>query len=378
MKHDHLDFSVRLELSPELASLLRECAVLIRILKEVPLTPEARKDLMRVSFKKGALSTTAIEGNSVTDEEYDDIVHNTKPLAPSRRYQQVEVENMVGAFNYLISNVTSEHMREMITPDLIRSFHKLVIQNLGDAAPAVPGQFRNNNVTVGRYRPPDYAQVPKLIEKYCDWLRNFGYSENQNLEMVLVEAIAAHVYLEWIHPFGDGNGRTGRLIEYYVLIRGGLPLIAGHILSNFYNNTRDKYYRMFEACRSSNDLAPFLMYAAEGFRDGLNETYASVRESQILVFWQRVIYDTFDHLPHTKKEAHKRKRKVLLNFPLNEGLKLPDIPMKTGVLEYARLTANALYRDIKEMEKAGLLVRKDDQKLYANWEQVCQEYFDPA
>jgi len=378
MDHGHLNFDSRLELTPELACLLRECAVLIRVLKEAPLTPEARQHLMRFSFKRGALSTTAIEGNSVTEEEYEDIVHKTKPLPPSRRYQQVEVENMVTAFNHLISNVIVNHRRELITPDLIRAFHKLVIKDLGEAAPAVPGRFRGSNVVVGRYRPPDYARVPKLIEQYCEWLRGFGFLGNQNLEMVLVEAVAAHVYLEWIHPFGDGNGRTGRLVEYYILIRGGLPLIAGHILSNFYNNTRDKYYRMFEECQAKKDLVPFLLYAVEGFRDGLNETYASVQDSQVLVFWQRIIYDAFDRLPHTKKEAHKRKRKVLLNFPLKEGVALPDIPLKTGTLEYGGLSFNALYKDIRWMEKAGLLVKRTDQKFHANWQQTCQEYFDPA
>jgi len=279
---------------------------------------------------------------------------------------------MVKAFNHLISNVTANHMRDLITPELILSFHKLVIKDLGEAAPAIPGQFRSNNVVVGQYRPPDYGQVPKLIEQYCRWLRNFGFPESQDWEMAIAEAIAAHVYLEWIHPFGDGNGRTGRLVEYYILIRGGLPLIAGHILSNFYNKTRDKYYRMFEECRAKNDLNPFLLYAIEGFRDGLNETYASVKDSQILVFWQRIIYDAFDKMPHIKKEAHKRKRKVLLNFPLNEGLALSDIPQKTGTIEYGGLSLNALYKDIKEMEKAELLVKKTDQKFYANWQKVCQ------
>ncbi|MDR1044360.1 MAG: Fic family protein [Candidatus Adiutrix sp.] len=140
------------------------------------------------------------------------------------------------------------------------------------------------------------------------------------MENVIVEAIAAHVYFEWIHPFGDGNGRTGRLLEYYILMRSELPLIAGHILSNFYNNTRGKYYKMFEICKDQRGLSPFFAYAVEGFRDGLEETYEAVNKSQIIVFWQRVIYNTFDHLSHTKQESHKRKRKMMLKFPLYEGV----------------------------------------------------------
>jgi len=57
---------------------------------------------------------------------------------------------------------------------------------------------------------------------------------------------------------------------------------------------------------------------------------------------------------------------------------LQDIPRKTGVIEYGGLSFNALYKDIKEMEKAELLVKKTDRKFYANWQQVCQEYFNSS
>jgi hypothetical protein len=125
-------------------------------------------------------------------------------------------------------------------------------------------------------------------------------------------------------------------------------------------------------------LTPFFNYAVEGLRDGLHETHETVNDSQILVFWQRLIYDTFAGMEYTKKDAHRRKRKLMLNFPLCENLTLEEIPLKTGVIEYAGKAASALYRDVKEMETLGLLVKSDDKKFHANWRRVCQNYFDPV
>jgi Fic family protein len=79
--------------------------------------------------------------------------------------------------------------------------------------------------------------------------------------------------MEFIHPFGDGNGRTGRLIEFYILLRSGAPIITSHILSNFYNETRPEYYRQFENARKKKDLTEFLQYAVLGYRDGLLQTF---------------------------------------------------------------------------------------------------------
>ena len=76
-----------------------------------------------------------------------------------------------------------------------------------------------------------------------------------------------HVYIAMIHSFGDGNGRTVRLIEFYILLRAGLPDIASHILSNHYNDTRQEYYRQIDLCIRERDLSGFVRYVVQGFRD---------------------------------------------------------------------------------------------------------------
>jgi Fic family protein len=86
----------------------------------------------------------------------------------------------------------------------------------------------------------------------------------------ILKAVVAHLYLAWIHPFGDGNGRTARLVEFQILLSSGVPSPAAHLLSNHYNQTRSEYYRQLDrASKSGGELAPFIEYGARGFVAGL-------------------------------------------------------------------------------------------------------------
>src|SRR5258708_25331431 len=88
----------------------------------------------------------------------------------------------------------------------------------------------------------------------------------------IIRAVIAHLYLAWIHPFGDGNGRTARLIEYRILLACGVPSPAVHLLSNHYNLTRTEYYRQLDrASGSKGEYIPFVEYAVQGFVDGLRQ-----------------------------------------------------------------------------------------------------------
>ena len=106
--------------------------------------------------------------------------------------------------------------------NLIKKFHQLVGRELGEHFDAIPGQFRKDNRTVGRYRTPSYQDVEKLIVKLCEWLQSeFHFVDGQSFVESVIQSIITHVYIEWIHPFADGNGRTGRLLEFYLLLRAG-------------------------------------------------------------------------------------------------------------------------------------------------------------
>ena len=204
-------------------------------------------------------------------------------------------------------------------PSLGRFFAPYEVgKELGEHFDAIPGQLRTDDRVVGPYKCPRPDDVVPLVERLCEWLQEqFRYSSGeQGFSDAVVQAIVTHVYIEWIHPFGDGNGRTGRLLEFYILLRAGNPDIASHILSNFYNETRAEYYRQLDSANKASDLSAFIAYAVQGYRDGLRETLSTIQRSQFEIGWRNLIYDRFASHRYRKKNVFKRRRDLVLNLPL--------------------------------------------------------------
>lgn len=365
--YNHISFRREWEITVASVYMLGECHALVHALTDIPLQPEYRQRLLNVSLRKGAQATTAIEGNTLSEEEIERLQEGWS-LPPSKEYLQVEVNNILEAFNILLREIVTEDKVSIITPDLIKDFHNMIGRGLGKHFDAIPGRFRDDRRHIGPYLAPEHKYVPELVSKLCVWLgREFHYNEGQDFATAVVQAIVTHVYIEWIHPFGDGNGRTGRLLEFYILLRAGLPSIVSHILSNFYNLTRHEYYRQIDKARKERNLTEFIGYALQGFRDGLKENLNIIQESQFSIFWQHHIYKTFAELKYTKKGAFKRKRGLMLQMPLNkeftvdEILELsPDIAKKYAT--YGRAT---VLRDLKELQELNLL-RKVGRNYTAN------------
>jgi len=335
----------------------------------MPLKPQYRDKLLHVSLIKGAQATTAIEGNTLSEEEIAKIEEDWS-LPPSKEYLGIEVKNILEAFNTLLKEVIVDNNSRIVSPDLIRDFHKMISKNLGEHLDAIPGRFRSDSRVVGQYLAPDHRHVPELIDKMCRWLRQeFHYTEGQNFKTSVIEAVVAHVYLEWIHPFGDGNGRTGRLLEFYILLRAGLPNIASHILSNFYNETRSEYYRQLKNANKKRDLTDFINYAVKGFRDGLKENLEVIQKNQFEIFWHNHIYESFALLKYTKKDAFKRKRELMLQFPVGREVSIDEIQLLTPSIaqKYATVKRSTIVRDLKELQDLELLL-KIGRKYMANTE----------
>ncbi|PIE74766.1 MAG: cell filamentation protein Fic [Deltaproteobacteria bacterium] len=365
--HKHISFRKEWVIDTDCAYMLGECEAYVRALRDMPLKPQYRDKLLRVSLIKGAQATTAIEGNSLSEEEIQKIDEGWS-LPPSKEYLGIEVKNILSAFNTLLKDVVYNDKSKIISPDLIKDFHRMIAQNLGEHIDAIPGRFRDDNRVVGHYKAPDYKYVPELVDKMCNWLhKEFHYTKGQTFYISVVEAIAAHVYLEWIHPFADGNGRTGRLLEFYILLRAGLPSIVSHILSNFYNETRSEYYRQLNNASKERDLSKFIKYAIKGFRDGLKENLEIIQGNQFEIFWHNHIYESFANLKYTKKNAFKRKRDLILEFPINKEIDINEIQLLTpGIAKkYATLKRATLLRDLKELQNLNLII-KTGRKYLAN------------
>ena len=238
----------------------------------VPLGPEAASELMKVYLAKGALATTAIEGNTLTEEEARRRIDGQLELPPSKEYLGIEIDNIVAATDQVLSDCRSGQLGKL-TPAVICDFNRAVLAGLELEAHIEPGKLRHYSVGVADYRGAPVGDLSTLLERLCDWLDtpwldhigSLQKSDRVRLEGI-IKSILAHLYLAWIHPFGDGNGRTARLVEFFILARAGIPFPAAHLLSNHYNETRSDYYRQLSyASKSGGDVPAILHVRAARF-----------------------------------------------------------------------------------------------------------------
>src|SRR5262249_28992253 len=165
-----------------------------------------------------------------------------------------------------------------------------------------PGQMRTSKVGVGSYLGAPPGECEHLVRRLCEWLDSDFFrsaSDNNITATAILKAILAHLYIAWIHPFPDGNGRTARLVEFQILCAAGVPSPAAHLLSNHYNKTRSEYYRQLAmSSKSGGDIIPFLQYAIQGLVDGLIDQLWIIKIYQWHIMWLNHIHGCFGHHKH--------------------------------------------------------------------------------
>ena len=368
---EHISFKANWKVDEKISNLLGQCYAYINSILNTPIRPDYHRQLLGVFLNKGALATTAIEGNTLSEEDLFRI-QSGRDLEPSRKYQQKEVENILAAFNTILNELISEKNPAVISPELIRRLNKMVGESIGEAFGGNPGQFRRRNVVVGTYRPPSFEMVEGLAQKFCDWLiQNFHYRQEQHFDEAVLEAIISHVYIAWIHPFLDGNGRTARLLEFYILMRAGVPGITSHILSNHYNTTRTEYYRQLQQASETGDLSAFIRYALEGFRDGLENTIGVIHKNQREITWNNYVQDITEKMQDEGKNQKTLRRIRLLAYhiPGDKFCSLDEIRILNTKIagEYQKLNLITLRRDLDLLIEKELL-KTEKNKYCANYD----------
>lgn len=324
----------------------------------VPLRPAVAQQLHIVYLAKGVLATTAIEGNTLTESEVIKHLEGKLKLPPSKEYLAKEIDNIIAACNKITTDILI-HNRADISVDKIKDYNKLVLDGLSLGESIIPGQVRNYSVGVSGYRAAPAEDCEYLLKKLCSWLNEFQIPENNRITFAILKAIIAHIYFVWIHPFGDGNGRTARLIEFQILIEAGIPTPAAHLLSNFYSQTRTEYYRQLDkTTKTKGNISDFIYYATTGFVDQLKEQLDIIRLQQWDIVWCNFVHEMFKD--QTSETAVRQRRLALdLSFVTDEPIrisKIPEISTRMATA-YARKTRKTMVRDVNKLIDMGLFER---------------------
>jgi Fic family protein len=356
------DFDAAAALQPADWVMLGEAMSKCQHLAGVPLKPHAAAQLAAVYLARGVQATTAIEGNTLSEEEVKSIVEKgTADLPESRAYLEREVRNIAVCIAE-IDDALQHGQRLPIDVDHLCALNQKILDGIPDKPEVVPGAFRGHNVSAGAYLAPPWTEVPELTRRLVKWLaalRNSVSTDSRwedRLVNATLAAILTHLYIAWIHPFGNGNGRLARLIEVQILSESGVvPVVATNLLSNHYNKTRSAYYLALDAAQ--RDVRNFVTYALRGFVDELREQIEMVRQHNLQVNWESYVFEMFRSQPSTL--ARDRQRDVSLHMEAGRHYTPEQITeLTTGLAKkYAQCGERTPARDMNELVKMKLVTR---------------------
>lgn len=174
-------------------------------------------------------NSNAIENSTLSLEETEKILLDIELERYIETREIHEARNLARVMEY----IESRAIQQELTPDLLLLLHKILLSNIDEA---IAGRFRQEEewVRVGSYIAPAPKDIPQLI---TDWLTTYKADSTSH---IITRLARFHLEFEHIHPFCDGNGRIGRVLNNYVLLK------EGYVPINIAFADRAKYYDAFK------------------------------------------------------------------------------------------------------------------------------------
>ena len=212
-------------------------------------------ELRRGNRIKTIQASLAVEQNTLTLEQVTAVIEGKTVLGLPKEIQ--EVRNAFAAYEAL------EQWHPHHIDDLLAA-HALLLHGLIDDA----GHWRSKGAGIYRgeqlvHMAPPASQIPRLMADLFDWLANTDAHP-------LIASAAFHYEFEFIHPFGDGNGRIGRLWQTLILSHWQ-PMLAFLPVETVIKHRQQTYYQLLTESDQKSDCSAFIEFLLQAIEDSLQE-----------------------------------------------------------------------------------------------------------
>ena len=196
------------------------------------------------------------EGSTMTEQDVEAVVYGNQTLRNRTATEQREAINHQTALYFLLDELVENGADFRFTPELIKAAHLRMMNGVVSDA----GFYRNHSVRIRGAKVPlaNYLKISELMQRWC----NIANEETMDKIGLLAKT---HADFERIHPFADGNGRTGRLMLFVLALKLGLvpPILR--------KERRFAYYKYLELAQAEEIFDPLEMFIAEAILETAEE-----------------------------------------------------------------------------------------------------------
>ncbi len=257
------------------ASLLKKADQATRLLGKLDgitkLLPDADFFLL-MYLRKDAASSSQIEGTQAT---LIDAIEAEAKVSANAPEDVDDILHYIKALNYGMKRMTED--RFPVSLRFVRELHEKLMDQARATHFSDPGEFRKSQNWIGGTRPDNARFVPPPIpemNKALDDLEKFMHADDSTL--TLIKAALVHAQFETIHPFLDGNGRTGRMLITFYLWKEEFLEKPVLFLSSFFRKHQSLYYERLLGYQKNGEVSDWVDFFLEGVIEVANEAIAIV------------------------------------------------------------------------------------------------------
>ena len=337
--------------------LLGEVCAVLREVQETALTPQEAAEVEERHLLRCAQAIVAANGNPLTENEIGGIIARAGNGFMEEGSREREIWNVIQACRGL-TRATRQLSVPKYDTDYLGRINATVLDGLPLPDGEEPGSVRRGEAE-GIGLPAEKCRF--ALECYCSWVGSDTFAaENAEMQRMvdILRALMAHIYLLRIRPYADGNARTARLAELFLLMKGGIPAPAAFTLSVHYTATRNRFVQelaKLDAAPAGAVWDSFFTYALEGWCTALRALLADLREYRLRAAWRLHVEEVFRNSPTEKTGTRRRDLLLSLPPPPTPVRAFSDIPQAVFYTHYRHKNLRTLSRDLAELEQCGLL-----------------------
>ena len=349
-------------------NLLIDAKTAAAVLRQMPYLHQWIEEAHEEQLRLEAAGTSRIEGAEFTQREQEEALSSVSSQRTSLTHSQRQLRCADATYRWM----RTQPADRPVNLDFILDIHRRIVTGCDDDH-CEPGALRPDGWNVIFGTPTcrgaeGGSECQTAFEGLCS-----AIAGEFRMHDPIIQAVAVHYHLGAMHAFGDGNGRTARALEAFMLRSAGVNDVVMVSLSNYYYEHKDEYLATLNQSRQNgHDITPFLMFALRAIVNRCNSLTEEITDNHRRILFREFARSLFGQLRSPRRRVLAERQLQILDALIDGDA--DDITDMFSLYDEIKHPARALIRDTIELWELGA-VRIDEGQLNLNldWPQQFSE-----